>query len=288
MTMEAITGIPLLRERVHCWRRDARRVALVATMGNLHPGHMELVRQARTLADRVAVSIFVNPLQFGPDEDYAAYPRTPEEDRAMLEQAGVEVLFMPEASHVYPADAGQQTLVEVPGFEDILCGASRPGHFAGVATVVAKLFNLVLPDVALFGEKDYQQLLLIRKMVRDLCFPVEIVAVPVVREVDGLAMSSRNRYLLPAERTVAPLLYRTLLWVRERLQARDAVPDALAAGRERLRHAGFRLDYLELRDAGDLRDAAAAKGSLRLLAAVFLGTTRLIDNIAVDIDPEEV
>jgi pantoate--beta-alanine ligase len=197
------------------WRRKGERIAFVPTMGNLHAGHGTLVSRAAQLADHVIVSVFVNPLQFGPNEDFAAYPRTPEEDRQLLQALNVEVLFVPEVDDIYPRGQETTARVHVPGLEDILCGAFRPGHFMGVATVVTKLLNLVQPDVALFGEKDFQQLMVIRRAAIDLCMPVEIVGVQTAREADGLAMSSRNRYLLPEQRAVAPHIFAALERARQ-------------------------------------------------------------------------
>jgi pantoate--beta-alanine ligase len=208
--MHLIQDIPRLRERVAKWRRNERRIGLVPTMGNLHDGHLSLVKRAMRLADRVVVSLFVNPLQFAPSEDFERYPRTIEQDRAALEAMGAHCLFAPDEQQVYPHGRDHQTRVEVPGISDLLCGASRPGFFQGVATVVTKLFNMVQPDLAPFGEKDYQQLLVIRRLVADLNMPVDIVSAPIVREPDGLAMSSRNAYLTPVEREIAPVLRRVL------------------------------------------------------------------------------
>ncbi len=208
--MERIESLRDLRERVTAWRSAGARLAFVPTMGNLHAGHLTLVREARALADMVVASIFVNPLQFGAGEDLDAYPRTLEDDRRLLAGEGCDLLFTPRVDEVYPRGQAAQTRVEVPGLSDILCGARRPGHFVGVSTVVCKLFNMVQPNLALFGEKDFQQLLVIRRMVEDLAMPVEIVGVPTVRESDGLAMSSRNGYLTAEERARAPVLYRVL------------------------------------------------------------------------------
>src|ERR1043165_7956894 len=203
-TLEVVARPHELRERVAQWRRKGERIAFLPTMGNLHAGHGSLVSRAAELADHVIVSIFVNPLQFGPNEDFAAYPRTPDEDRRVLESLHVDLLFAPEVDDIYPRGQESTARVHVPVVEDILCGAFRPGHFMGVATVVTKLLNIVQPDVAVFGEKDYQQLLIIRRATLDLCMPIEIVGVPTTREPDGLAMSSRNRYLSAEERAVAP------------------------------------------------------------------------------------
>jgi pantoate--beta-alanine ligase len=285
MSIELIEQVPALRARVADWRRAGLRVALVPTMGNLHQGHLTLVREARGLADRVVVSLFVNPLQFGPGEDFAAYPRTRERDGELLDAAGADLLFAPSVEAVYPRGQAEQTRVEVPGISDILCGASRPGHFVGVATVVCKLLNLVQPDLALFGEKDFQQLLVIRRMTEDLCLPVEIQGVPTVREPDGLAMSSRNGYLSAQERALAPALYRSLERAGERLceGMTPAQVESLAAGE--LAQAGLRPDYVSVRRAADLAPPIETDGDLVVLAAAYLGRARLIDNLRVSRNP---
>ncbi len=281
--MKSTTLISEVRSQVAEWRRAQERVAFVPTMGNLHDGHLALVAQARAVAPRVVVSIFVNPLQFGPAEDLGAYPRTPAEDAARLRAAGVDLLFSPAEEEIYPWGREGVTCVEVPGLSDILCGASRPGHFVGVATVVAKLFNIVQPDVALFGQKDYQQLAVLRRMVRDLCFPLEVVGVPTVREADGLAMSSRNGYLSPEERQKAPALYRALGEIAARLQAGEGdLPKLESLGAEALRSQGLRPDYFAIRRAGDLGDPGPGE-PLVVLAAAYLGKARLIDNLVVEI-----
>jgi pantoate--beta-alanine ligase len=283
MALEPTPELEPLRARVAEWRRAGERIAFVPTMGNLHEGHLTLVREARRAAPRVVVSIFVNPLQFGPAEDYAAYPRTLDEDRRLLEREGVDLLFAPAATLVYPRGQAEQTRVEVPGVSDILCGASRPGHFVGVATVVCKLFNMVQPDVALFGEKDFQQLLVIRLMTRDLSLPVAIRGVATVREPDGLAMSSRNRYLSAAERAVAPGLHRTLRRAADRLRGGTAPEEAARAAREELAAAGLQPDYVSVRRSGDLAEPAPGDKALVVLAAARLGRARLIDNLRVEV-----
>jgi pantoate--beta-alanine ligase len=273
-----------LRILIAEWRRAGKRIAFVPTLGNLHAGHLRLVQVAREYADAVVVSIYVNPLQFGPSEDLAAYPRTPGEDRAALEGARTDLLFMPGDGEMYPGGPEAMTRVEVPGLSDILCGASRPGHFRGVATVVNRLFNLVGPDVAVFGKKDYQQLLVIRRMVSDLGMPVEVVGVDTVREPDGLALSSRNGYLSGTERRVAPRLYAALQLMRERmLEAGETgaalVPQAVAG----LARDGFKVDYLSIRRQADLAEPMPGERRLVILAAAWLGRTRLIDNIEVEL-----
>ncbi len=259
------------------WVADGLTTGFIPTMGALHAGHMALVEQAKDYCDRVMVSIFVNPKQFGPAEDFGAYPRTLEADSDLLKAHGVNLLFLPDAATLYPP--GFSTRVEVDGLTGVLCGASRPGHFSGVATVVTLLLMIAEADFAFFGEKDYQQLQVIRRMATDLRLPSEIFGVPTVREQDGLAMSSRNRYLNAEERKAAPLLYAAMRGVRED----TARPLAQATGeaRERLEKAGFRIDYLEARHA-DTLELSETRSNARLFAAVFLGATRLIDNIALD------
>jgi pantoate--beta-alanine ligase len=281
MAITLIDQLPALRQEVARWRLAGLRIALVPTMGNLHRGHLELVRQARAQADRVIVSIFVNPLQFGPQEDFGAYPRTPDQDKRMLEAEGVDVLFAPMSGAVYPRGEAGQTRVEVPGISGVLCGASRPRHFAGVATVVCKLLNMVQPDLAVFGEKDFQQLLVIRRMTEDLNLPVEIWGVPIVREPDGLALSSRNAYLSTEERSRAPALYRALAHAGERLRVGMAVTRVERLAGAELGEAGFRLDYVSVRRAQDLEVARDGDRDLVVLAAVHLGRARLIDNLRV-------
>jgi len=280
--MQTLTTIAELRQQVRAWRQNGERIALVPTMGNLHAGHLQLVDEARRCADRVVVSIFVNPMQFSDagGGDFERYPRTFEADRGKLEASGADLLFFPSQQEMYPAGFENVTRVEVPGISDILCGAFRPGHFVGVATVVAKLFNMVQPDVAVFGEKDFQQLLVIRRLTEELCFPVEILGVPTVREASGLAMSSRNQYLTAEERERAAILYRTLQAAKTRLQAGEGTiatveSEALAT----LADAGFRPEYFTVRRARDLHPATPGDTELVILAAAWLGEARLIDNI---------
>ncbi|MFP4262096.1 MAG: pantoate--beta-alanine ligase [Halomonas sp.] len=278
--MRTLREIPALRETLGDARRRGKRIALVPTMGNLHDGHLALVAAARERAEVVIATIFVNPLQFGSGEDLDAYPRTLEADRHKLEAAGCDLLFAPDTATVYPRGLEAQTRILVPEVTEGLCGAARPGHFDGVSTVVGMLFNLVQPDLACFGEKDYQQLAVIRRMVADLHFPVEIVGVPIVRAEDGLALSSRNGYLDDAQRATAPELYRTLCALRDALAGGAEVAPTLEAGLARLRQAGFTPDYLELR-AADLGPVTAATREAVLLAAARLGPTRLIDNLTL-------
>jgi pantoate--beta-alanine ligase len=269
-----------LRSAVTHWRSENRRIAFVPTMGNLHAGHASLVRRARELADVVIVSVFVNPLQFGPKEDFAAYPRTPDEDRALLEALNVDLLFTPEVADIYPLGQQASVRVNVPGLEDILCGAFRPGHFMGVATVVTKLLNLVAPQVAIFGEKDFQQLMIIRRAANDLCMPIDIVGVPTTREVDGLAMSSRNRYLTPEQRALSPRIYAELERARTAIEHGNQNYAALeAAGMQALNDAGFRTDYFAVRDATTLDFPNENERDLVVLTAARIGRARLIDNV---------
>jgi pantoate--beta-alanine ligase len=273
-----IDSLGPLRETVGEWRRRGERVAFVPTMGNLHAGHFSLVRLAREQADRVVASVFVNPTQFGPNEDFARYPRTPREDAEGLREAGCDLLWLPGVETMYPHGAANAVRVQVPGITDVLEGAHRPGHFDGVATVVARLFLQVQPDVAVFGSKDYQQLAVIRYLVQDLAFPVHIVAAPTVREVDGLAMSSRNQYLSVSERPVAARIHAALQGVRASIAAGEAIAAAEAAAVDALRAAGFDVDYVAVRRR-DLAEAAADDVALVVLAAARLGRTRLIDNL---------
>ncbi len=281
--METLSKVADLRKRIGEWRRAGERIALVPTMGNLHAGHLDLVRRAREQAARVVVSIFVNPMQFGPSEDFAAYPRTLDADREKLRQAGADLVFAPRVQEVYPDGQVQQTRVEVPEISNQLCGASRPGHFVGVATVVCKLFNMVQPDLAIFGEKDFQQLLVIRRMTRDLSLPVDIVGAPTVREADGLAMSSRNGYLNAEERALAPRLYANLQQAARALGQGDGVAHVEADTARALEQAGFRPDYVSVRRAADLGLPGESDRELVILAAAQLGPARLIDNLRVSL-----
>ena len=279
--MQIIRELSALRNTVRAWQTNNRRIALVPTMGALHAGHMALVAEARKRADRVVVSLFVNPTQFAPGEDLAAYPRKGEEDAAMLEDAGIDVLWMPGVEAMYPE--GFATTISVAGVSEGLEGAHRPGHFDGVATVVAKLLGQVQPDLALFGEKDFQQLAVVRKMVADLNIRVGIVGVPTERDGDGLALSSRNVYLTPEERTAARALPDALNEAAVAISAGESVENVLQRARAKLEAAGFGpIDYIELCDAASLRPVREMKGNLRLLAAAKLGRARLIDNVAVD------
>jgi len=270
-----------LRAQIEIWRRGGN-VAFVPTMGNLHAGHLALVKEARKIADRVVASIFVNPMQFGAGEDFDSYPRTLESDSRMLEAEGTDLLFAPSVEVMYPKSQSEQTRVEVPEISSLLCGATRPGHFVGVSTVVCKLFNMVQPDIAVFGNKDYQQLMVIRRMAEDLAMPVRIVGIDTVRESDGLAMSSRNGYLTDQERLTAPVLYRVISGLAAKL--RDGENDYAGlqaqAARE-LDENGFRTDYIAIRRAADLSEPATGDKALVILSAAYLGGARLIDNIEV-------
>lgn len=280
MSLERVESVEALRARVTDWRRAGLRVGFVPTMGNLHRGHLALIAQAREQADRVVCSIFVNPTQFGPNEDYARYPRTLEADATALDAAGCDLLFLPSVEAMYPLGVERTVRVEVPELSDVLCGAFRPGHFAGVATVVARLLNQVQADVAVFGRKDFQQLAVIRHLAADLAFPTRIEAGETVREADGLAMSSRNQYLQPDERRRAAVLYATLCEARERLRAGEAVAAIEDWGTDALAGEGFKVDYLALRRPAQLAAPAVwGKGDWVALVAARLGSTRLIDNL---------
>jgi pantoate--beta-alanine ligase len=282
--MDICTQVDELRRYIRAWRKQESRIAFVPTMGNLHAGHLKLVRDARASADRVVVSIFVNPMQFGPAEDYASYPLTMDLDKGALMDADADLLFAPNVDAMYPDGIRHTTVVEVPRLNSLLEGEHRPSHMNGVSTVVTKLFGMVQPDVAVFGEKDYQQLLLVRRLVQDLCLPIGIDAVETVREADGLAMSSRNNYLQPEERATAPELYRQLCRVKAQVEGGDTGFAALeAAALEALAAAGFRPDYVSIRRAADLGEPEAGNSALRVLAAAWLGAARLIDNIDISI-----
>ncbi|SDN34166.1 pantoate--beta-alanine ligase [Methylobacterium phyllostachyos] len=268
-----------LRHCVTTWRAAGERVVLVPTMGALHAGHLALIAEARRIGQRAVASIFVNPTQFGPNEDFARYPRDLEADLALLREAGAAAAWTPSVETMYPP--GFATRIEVAGLSEGLCGPFRPGHFAGVATVVTKLLNQVCPDVALFGEKDFQQLRVIQQAVSDLDIPVEIRGVPTLREPDGLALSSRNRYLSPEERAVAPKLHAVLSDIAAASRNGTGVAGRIAAGRAALEVAGFRVQYLTVCDARTLAPVERVDGPARVLAAAFLGRTRLIDNLAV-------
>ena len=280
---EVARELDVLRSRIAAWKRDGLRVGFVPTMGNLHEGHFSLVRLARANADRVVASVFVNPTQFGPGEDYERYPRTPEADIAGLQAAGCDLAWMPSLEAMYPLGTARAVRVQVPGISGVLDGAHRPGHFDGVCTVVARLFNQVQPDVAVFGRKDYQQLAVIRHMVRDLAFPVRLLGADIVREADGLARSSRNQYLSPDERARAPGIHRALLGMRDAALAGRTRAEVEAEAAARLTAAGFAVDYAVLRTPllMEPADAPAPDDDRERVALVAarLGSTRLIDNL---------
>lgn len=277
--MLTTSKISELRAQVKDWRQQGKIVAFVPTMGNLHQGHLNLVQEAKKRAHHVVVSIFVNPLQFGANEDLDSYPKTLEADQNALMDLGVEFLFIPVANDIYPKGLNKQAYVEVPEISQTLCGDSRPGHFRGVATIVCKLFNIVQPDLAVFGKKDFQQLLVIKNMVEDLSIPIEIIGMDTVREESGLAMSSRNGYLSCEEKAIAPKLKATLDRVAKQIQANTGIDDAIAEGKAMLEQFSFVVDYLEVRSALTLQRPNQDDYSLILLVAAKLGSTRLIDNI---------
>ena len=275
-----------LQSALRNFRHKGQSIAFVPTMGNLHEGHMDLVRKARCLCDVVVVSIFVNPLQFGPNEDLDAYPRTMAADKEKLFSEGVQVLYAPNAEEVYPEGMAAQTQVHVPALGDTLCGSSRPGHFDGVTTVVSKLFNIVQPDVAVFGEKDFQQLSIVRKMVKDLCMPIEIVGIRTTRDEDGLAKSSRNGFLSNEQRLIAPALHQTLNSCREAIACGfDNFLQLESHARMKLLQAGFEPDYFAIRDARTLQTVTEDTEEIAILAAARLGPTRLIDNVRLALNP---
>lgn len=284
--MHIVRDLPTTRNVLDDWRREGLRIALVPTMGNLHAGHLGLVKAARGRADKVVASIFVNPTQFVAGEDYEHYPRSEAEDCRQLESAATDLVFVPDVATMYPAGIEQHTQVVVPLLDSVLCGQYRPGHFQGVATVVTKLFNMLRPQQAFFGEKDYQQLLVIRRLVQDLAMDVEIHAVATFREADGLAMSSRNAYLSAAERDRAPQLYQTLAEVTQALAAGEKDYQQLEkTALQKLSTSGWQPEYIAIRDAATLT-LPGAGSELRVLGAAWLGRARLIDNIGVTV-PEK-
>ena len=279
--MQLIEQVRDMQLQSRSWRAAGWRIAFVPTMGNLHDGHLDLVREAARQADRVVVSIFVNPLQFDEAADFDRYPRTLKDDLQHLSKLDVAAVFTPDEQAMYPAGRDKTTRIEVPGVADELEGAHRPGHFSGVATVVVKLFQATLPDIALFGEKDYQQLLVVRKLVADLNLPLEVIGLPTRREADGLAMSSRNRLLKPELRRQAPYLYATLQWVAEQCRQGRQPAELESAAMQRLLDAGFQPEYVSLREAETLRASADANAAQIVLAAARLGEVRLIDNLRI-------
>ncbi|USD32117.1 MULTISPECIES: pantoate--beta-alanine ligase [Vibrio] len=281
--MQTFAEIAALREQIKQYKRDGRTIAFVPTMGNLHEGHLTLVRKAREHADIVIVSIFVNPMQFDRSDDLNNYPRTLDEDLSKLSGEGVEIVFTPTPEVIYPEGPEKQTFIEVPGLSNILEGASRPGHFRGVATVVTKLFNIVQPDVACFGEKDFQQLAVIRKMAADLAMDIDIIGVATVREMDGLAMSSRNGLLTIDERQRAPVLARTMRWISSAMRGgRDDYASIIEDASDQLRAAGLHPDEIFIRDARTLQAITTETTQAVILMSAFLGQARLIDNQVVE------
>ncbi|HFO5015474.1 TPA: pantoate--beta-alanine ligase [Escherichia coli] len=282
--MLIIETLPLLRQQIRRLRMEGKRVALVPTMGNLHDGHMKLVDEAKARADVVVVSIFVNPMQFDRPEDLARYPRTLQEDCEKLNKRKVDIVFAPSVKEIYPNGTETHTYVDVPGLSTMLEGASRPGHFRGVSTIVSKLFNLVQPDIACFGEKDFQQLALIRKMVADMGFDIEIVGVPIMRAKDGLALSSRNGYLTAEQRKIAPGLYKVLSSIADKLQAGERdLDEIIAIAGQELNEKGFRSDDIQIRDADTLLEISENSKRAVILVAAWLGDARLIDNKLVEL-----
>jgi pantoate--beta-alanine ligase len=280
--MDVFKSVAQIRALVGEWRRQGLRIGFVPTMGNLHDGHFALVDLARENADRVVSSIFVNPTQFGPNEDYALYPRTPDSDVSGLRAHGVDALLLPSVEDMYPFGTANYVQMHVPGITDILCGRHRPGHFNGVATVVSRLFNMVQPDVAVFGRKDYQQLQVVRYMTTDLAFPIRIIPAPTLREPDGLAMSSRNRYLTPEQRALAPTIHRALRAMHEARGRGDPPGRIEGVGEKLLLDAGFEVDYVEVLRSDLSRPRESSEPGLVAFVAARLGRTRLIDNIDLD------
>ena len=282
--MLIIETLQLLRQQIRRLRMEGKRVALVPTMGNLHDGHMKLVDEAKARADVVVVSIFVNPMQFDRPEDLARYPRTLQEDCEKLNKRKVDLVFAPSVKEIYPNGTETHTYVDVPGLSTMLEGASRPGHFRGVSTIVSKLFNLVQPDIACFGEKDFQQLALIRKMVADMGFDIEIIGVPIMRAKDGLALSSRNGYLTAEQRKIAPALYKVLSSIADKLQAGERdLDEIIAIAGQELNEKGFRADDIQIRDADTLLEVSENSKRAVILVAAWLGDARLIDNKMVEL-----
>ena len=279
--MQTVHTVSQVREYVRGWHQKGLSVGFVPTMGNLHDGHISLIKEARARCDVVVVSIFVNPTQFGPNEDFDRYPRTLDADAAALVDAGTDLLFAPSVDEMYPLGQNQ-TWVDVDGLGDYLCGASRAGHFRGVTTVVSKLFNIVQPDVAVFGEKDFQQLAILRRMSEELLFPIKIVGASTSRESDGLARSSRNGFLNESERTLAPQLYKTLQQLKADIEAGESDYQELESRyRDSLEQAGFQVDYLTVANARSLAPASADDTDLVVAVAAKLGNTRLIDNVSL-------
>ncbi|RSD32651.1 pantoate--beta-alanine ligase [Vibrio pectenicida] len=285
--MQTFAEIATLREQIKQYKRDGRSIAFVPTMGNLHEGHLTLMRKAREHADIVVASIFVNPMQFDRSDDLNNYPRTLEEDLNKLSTEGIELVFTPDPEVIYPNGTDKQSFIDVPGLSNILEGISRPGHFRGVATVVTKLFNIVQPDVALFGEKDFQQLTIIQKMTVDLAMDITVISVPTVREMDGLAMSSRNNLLTMDERQRAPVLARTMRWISSAIRGgRDDYASIIEDANDQLRAAGLQPDEIFIRDSKNLSGVTTESTQAVILMSAFLGQARLIDNQVVDLIAE--
>lgn len=286
--METVSDLPALRRVIANWKKQGKTIAFVPTMGNLHDGHLSLLQRACELGDRTVVSIFVNPIQFGKGEDYESYPSTIGSDHDKLQSSGLDLLFTPDLAELYPGGFDVDTRINVPELSTILCGRFRPDHFSGVATVVTKLLINVMPDYALFGEKDYQQLMIIRRLVSDLCIPTEIIGMPIIRDTDGLAMSSRNTYLSREQHALAPVIYQTLLAAAEQLKKGDDDYETIERqGLMALEKAGLRPEYFSIRCSDDLRVPRAADQRLSILVAAWLGPARLIDNIRLNLDETE-
>ncbi|WP_448214224.1 pantoate--beta-alanine ligase [Colwellia sp. MEBiC06753] len=281
--MQIVSDILTLRTQIKAWQKQGLTIGFVPTMGNLHDGHLSLITEAKKRADKVVASIFVNPMQFGANEDIDSYPRTMEADQHKLSELGTDLLFTPTPDIIYPKGLDKQSFVEVLQVSEGYCGESRPGHFRGVATVVCKLFNLVQPDVAYFGLKDYQQVQVIQTMVEDLNMPIEIVAVPTVREDNGLALSSRNGYLTDDEKTIAPVLYQSLQWLAEQIQHDDDFIGLAKQAAHKINLAGLTVDYIQVVHARTLQPASEDDAELVILAAAHCGKARLIDNLQVNI-----
>ncbi|WP_150138868.1 pantoate--beta-alanine ligase [Candidatus Enterovibrio escicola] len=287
--MKVISEISPLRDQILYWRRQGQRIAFVPTMGHIHYGHLTLVKKARENADVVVVSIFVNPIQFEKDDDFSAYPRTLNKDIAQLKVEGVEVVFTPSTDIMYPQGVDEHSFVDVPTFSHILEGTSRPNHFKGVTTIVIKLFNIVQPDTALFSKKDFQQLAVIDKMVTDLSLPIDIISVPTAREIDGLAMSSRNTHLTVDERQRAPVLVKVLRWISYQIRGgRTDYSELILDGNNQLHEAGLKPNELFIRDAITLQPISNQTSKAVILASSFLGQVRLIDNLTVDLTVQVV
>jgi pantoate--beta-alanine ligase len=283
--MNIVRDLPSLRQVIADWKKQGKCIAFVPTMGNLHDGHLSLLQRGSELSDKTVVSIFVNPIQFGRGEDYETYPSTLDGDMNKLQSLNLDLLFTPDLTELYPGGVDADTRVNVPVLSSILCGRSRPTHFSGVATVVTKLLINIMPDYALFGEKDYQQLLIIRRLASDLCIPTEIIGMPVIREKDGLAMSSRNAYLSDEERKLAPLIYQILTKAAQEVQNQKTKYEVVEReAMETLENAGFKPEYFSIRRSIDLDDPGPGDRELSILVAAWLGSARLIDNVKVILD----